>query len=129
MSDRLKWITYKGQKIFCADYSGLEEAEYCGTMDEMCVILKTLPADTILLIQANVANTHASGKVKEKGAELTRAMERFKGSAYSVTGVTGIMKIVAKTFVKSINFANNEEEAKDWLVEQAGKLGAKQPVG
>ncbi len=128
MSDRITWVDHKGQKILFGNYSGSSEEEYCSTMDEMKNMLNSLSADTILLVMADVSNTHATGKVRDKGAEVSNAMGKFKGRAYAVVGVTGIMKVVAKTFVHSIHFVNNLDEAKDWLVEQAPKLAEKQAV-
>jgi 2',3'-cyclic-nucleotide 2'-phosphodiesterase (5'-nucleotidase family) len=119
MGDRVKWITHKGVKMIYADYSGLPEAEYCSTMDEVTALLRSESSDSLALVMANVSNTHASNKVRDKGKEVAEAMDRFKGSAYAVVGVTGIMKVVAKTFVRSIHFADNEEAAKDYLVKQS----------
>ena len=128
MSDRIEWVNHKGHKILFGNYSGASEDEYCATMDEMKKMLYSLPADMILLVMADVSNTHATGKVRDKGTEVSNAMGRFKGRAYAVVGVTGIMKVIAKTFVHSIHFVDNLEQAKDWLVEQAPKLAEKQAV-
>jgi len=52
-------------------------------------------------------------------------MGKFKGQAYAVLGVTGIMKVIAKTFVRSMYFANSEEDAKDCLTKEAKQMAEK----
>jgi hypothetical protein len=125
MSERVKWITHDGRRILSANYSGLREDEYIKTMEEVKQILQKEPSNNIVLVMANVSDTHATGKVRDKGKEVAEAMDRFKGQAYAVIGVSGIMKVIAKTFVRSMYFANSEEDAKDYLVKQAQQLSQK----
>ncbi len=122
MSDRVKWIEHKGVRILSADYSGLPEDQYCSTMDEVTAILRNEPTDSVVLVMANVSNTHASNKVRDKGKEVSDAMNRFKATAYAVVGVTGLMKVIAKTFTSGMYFASSEEDAKEYLVKQAQSL-------
>ncbi len=125
MSERIKWIDHEGFRILSADYSGLPEAEYMNAMDEVKNLLESEPSDSIVLIMANVTNTKASGKIRNKGKEVSAAMDRFKGQANAVVGVTGVMKILAKTFVRSMYFAKSEDDAKGWLVTQANQPAQK----
>jgi hypothetical protein len=125
MSERVQWLNHNGYRILSADYSGLYEADYLKTMETVKQLLLKEPPNSIVLVMANVTNTHASGKVRDKGKEVAEAMGKFKGQAYAVIGVTGIMKVIAKTFVRSMYFANSEEDAKAHLVEEAKQIANK----
>jgi len=58
MSERVKWINHEGHRILSADYSGLHEADYIKTMDEVKQLLLKEPLNSIILVMANVTNTH-----------------------------------------------------------------------
>lgn len=115
-----------GYKILSADYSTLSEPDYIKTMEEVKDELDKLSSEETVLIMANVTGTKPSMKVRDKGKEISKAMKRFKGEANAVIGVTGVMKVLAKTFTSGMYYAKDENEAKSWLVTQANKT--KEPL-
>ncbi len=127
MSDRVKWIDYKGYQISYRDFSGLAGQAYMLAMDDAIEQLNGLESGSLLLTLTDVTNTHTTKELTGKQKELQAACNRFI-PIYSVVGVTGIMKILAKAFKASFFFANSMEEAKDYLVEQAKNAEQKQPV-
>jgi len=121
MKDRINWIDHMGYKILSADYSKLSEPDYIKTMEEVKDELDKLPSEETVLVMANVTGTKPSMKVRDKGKDVSNAMKRFKGEANAVIGVTGVMKVLAKTFTSGMYYAKDESDAKDWLVTQAKK--------
>ena len=98
MSDRIKWTDCDGFTILSVDYSDLPEAEYLEAMEEVEQVLQAFqgePSDSAMLIMANVTNTRATKKIRHGGKEISAALDGFKGHAYAVIGVTGVMKLLA----------------------------------
>ena len=127
MSDRIKWIDYKGHKILFSDYSGLQEKEYLQEVDAAIELCKEIEPGSLLLNFTDVSNTHTTKKVQMKHREVEAIFNQFQ-TISAVVGVNGIMKIIAKTFKTNIHFANSKEEAMDYLVAEAIKTEQKQPV-
>jgi len=122
MSDRIKWLDYDGFTILSVDYSDLPEEEYLEAMEEVAQLLQAFqgaPSDSTMLIMANVTNTRATKKIRQRGKEISAALDGFKGHAYAVVGVTGVSRLLARKFTPGIYFAHAEHDAKRWLVAQA----------
>lgn len=128
MSDRIKWTDCDGFTILSVDYSDLPEAEYLEAMEEVEQLLQAFqgePSDSAMLIMANATNTRATKKIRHRGKEISAALDGFKGRAYAVIGVTGVSRLLARTFTSGIYFAYAEHDAKRWLVAQAKQLAQK----
>jgi hypothetical protein len=125
MSERIKWTDYDGFIILSVDYSDLPESEYLETMEEVEQLLKALqgePSDSAMLIMANVTNTRATKKIRNRGKEVSAVLDAFKGHAYAVIGVTGVARLLARKFTSGIYFAHTEHDARRWLVAQAKQI-------
>ncbi len=122
MKDRIQWVDHMGCQILSADYSRLSEQDYIQTMEEVKDELDKLPPDQAVYIMANVTGTKPSMKVRDKGKQVSEAMNRFKGQANAVVGITGVMKVLAKTFTSGMYYAKDEDDAKDWLVAESKKI-------
>ena len=127
MSDRVKWIEYKGYTISYRDFSSLEGEPYFQAMDEAVEQLKDLTPGSMILTLTDVSNTHVTRELQAKQRELETACNRFQ-PIHAAVGLTGIMKIIAKAFKSTIFFANSIEEAKEYLISEAKKAEQKQPV-
>ena len=122
MNDRIRWINHKGVDILYMDYSGLSEDEFVAMMLEIEAMLKDHPIDCFMPFLANVTNAHVTAKTAKVGRKISKTYERFtKGKAYAVVGVTGVQKVIARSFASTWYFARNEEDAKEYLVKAVQK--------
>ena len=128
ISDRVKWIEHKGHKIFFNDYSGLDEASYLAAIDESLRKISEIDPGTVILFLDDVTGTFTTSKIKAKFREIEHEMAKYK-YVIAVVGVSGMMKIIARAFMWDMYFAKDREDAKEWLIKQAKKIEAKQPVG
>ena len=126
MSERMKWIDYKGQKILIEDYSNMAGEEFVAEIGEAEKELLGCGQKLILTI-TNFSNATMSNDTKER-ANVMIQNAKAKGITLFVAavGVTGIQRIIANAVVKDMHFAKSYDDAKDWLVQQA--LKAQQPV-
>ena len=116
MSDRIKWIEYKGAKILYADYSNLEEDEYVTEIDNFeKELIKNKPNSVLVITNTN--NTYITSKINKRFKEMR---EKTKGisKASAVVGVTGVKKIIANAIRKDLYLARSIEDAKEWLIKQ-----------
>ena len=115
--ERFKWITHKDRRIFCSDYSGLNEKEYCRTADATRAVMLREPENSVLCIA--IVN---SGKITEgirKKMKEQREVTQKHLKALATVGLKGATKIMAQLIYRDVYFAKTEEEALDWLAEQA----------
>lgn len=112
-----KWISHRGKRIFCTNYSGLNEEEYCQTADEARVVLEQEPENSVLCI-AIIDSGKITEGIRRKAREQQEATRKHL-KALAAVGMKGPAKILAQLIYRKVYFANTIEEAKDWLAEQA----------
>ena len=122
MSKYVQWIEYRGKKILVSNYSGLEEKEQVKAMDETRQELLKQPAGSQALTVTDVSNARSTAATRDKAKELEAAIKE-KGfvSHTAIVGVSGWQKVMAQLIKPDSYFATSIEDAKDWLVRQAGK--------
>lgn len=112
-----KWITHRGKRIFCTNYSGLNEEEYFRTADEARHVLEQEPEKSVLCM-AIIDSGKITEGIREKAREQRAATSRYV-KALAAVGMKGPAKILAQLIYREVYFAKSTEEAMDWLVEQA----------
>ena len=118
MKDKnFEWISHKGKRIFCTNYSGLNEDEYCRTADEARHVLEQEPENSVLCM-AIIDSGKITEGIRQKAKEQRDATRRFV-KALAAVGMKGPAKILAQLIYREVYFANSAQEAMDWLVEQA----------
>lgn len=116
MSDRVKWIEYKGTKILYIDYSGLSKEEYVKVIEEAKdELLKQPPGSVVTL--SDVSNSCITEKVRDKFKECEE-QTRGISKAAAAAGATSVQRVMMRLARKDLFFANSLEEAKEWLVER-----------
>jgi hypothetical protein len=111
-----KWMRHKNKRIFCTNYSGLNEQEYCRTADEARLILEQEPENSVLCVAII-----DSGKITEGIRRKAREQREATGKhvkALAAVGMKGPAKILAQLIYRDVYFAPTLDEALDWLVEQ-----------
>ncbi len=118
MGKYVKWIDYKGQKIFYGNYMGLKGEKFLEAAHET--------ADELLdcgKVNINIlAETTGSRLSPSTIIELKNIMKKFsnKGIKYrlAIFGITGLQKVIVKGFenYKDMYCAKTLEDAKEWLV-------------
>lgn len=111
-----QWISHKSKRIFCTNYSGLNEEEYCQTADEARVVLEKEPEKSVLCI-AIIDSGKITEGIRRKAKEQREATQKHL-KALAAVGMKGPAKILAQLIYRNVYFANTVEEAMDWLVEQ-----------
>jgi hypothetical protein len=112
-----KWISHKGKRIFCTNYSGLDEVEYYRTADEARQVLEQEPEKSVLCM-AIVDSGRVTEGIRRKAKEQREVTQKYV-KALAAVGMKGPAKILAQLIYRNVHFANNAEEAMDWLVNQA----------
>ena len=119
MSDRVRWIEYKGARILFADYSGLSGPQYISVIDEFrSQLLQQRPGSVVSL--TDVTGSVVTDEVKDKLKELADQTQGISKAAAAV-GITGFKKAIAVLIRRDLYWANSIEEAKEWLAEQAAR--------
>ncbi len=114
--ERFRWIAHKNKRIFCTDYSGLDEEAYCHTADAARAVLTQEPPNSVLCV-AIVDSGKVTEKIRDKAKEQREAT-RPHLKALAAVGLKGPIKILAQLIYRDIHYAKTLEEALDWLVEQ-----------
>jgi len=122
MSKYVQWIEYRGKKILVSNYSGLEEKEQIKAMEETKQELLKQPAGSQALTLTDVSKAPSTAATRDKAKDLEAAI-KGKGfvSHAAIVGMSGWQKTMAQLIKPDAYFAKSIEDAKDWLVEQAGK--------
>ncbi len=121
MSDRIKWVNHKAHKILYCDYSVMRpEAIMPEIVDAE---KKTLENGLkVTLVLNNFTQCYMSKQTKERAVEYVRkANVRGIKIITACMGISGLQRLIAQAVVRDMYFAKSEEDAKDWLVEQALK--------
>lgn len=112
--ERFKWVEYKGKRIFCVDYSGLNEEEYCRTADAARAVLTREPENSVLCVAVIDYGKITEG-IRLKAKEQQQATQKHL-KALAAVGLKGPTKILAQLIYRNIYYAKTLEEAMDWLV-------------
>lgn len=123
MSERVKWITHKGEQILLSNYSGLNEDQYLNEIEETEEILicavKKKPA--YLLALTDLSNTTTTPKITARSKACKMILKGVKATT-AIVGVTETKRVIASIVSPKVRVFDNSEQAKDWLAEQ-GRIG------
>jgi len=111
-----KWISHQNKRIFCTNYSGLDEEEYCRTADGAREILEQEPENSVLCM-AIVDSGKITETIRAKAREQRAATQKHV-KALAAVGMKGPAKILAQLIYREVHFSGSKEEAMDWLVAQ-----------
>lgn len=114
--ERFKWVEHKGNRIFCVDYSGLSEEEYCKTADGARAVLTREPENSVLCV-AIIDYGKITEGIRQKAKEQQQATKKHL-KALAAVGLKGPVKILAQLIYRNIYYAKTLEEAMDWLAAQ-----------
>ncbi len=119
-------IHHRGRTILYFDYRGLEGEAFIQRLGENAAAVEALAAEgeQDLLRLSDVRETYATAEIMEAINETAvRTKKYFTASA--VLGVQGGKKVLLDLVNRFTGIGarlfDNIEQAKDWLVEQAGK--------
>jgi hypothetical protein len=120
MSERVKWITHKGEQILFSNYSGLDEGLYLRELDETMAMLKSAvdKKPPYLLALTDVSNTTTTAKITERSKECNTALRGVRATT-AIVGVTRTKKVIANIVSPNLRMFGNLEKAKDWLATEA----------
>ena len=120
MSERVKWISHKGEQILLSDYSGLDEGQYLAEMEETVAMLRSAVKEKPLYLLAltDLSNTVTTAKITEKSKACTMMLKGVKATT-AIVGVTETKKVIARIISPDVRVFQNSEQAKDWLTAQA----------
>ncbi|MFH1459565.1 MAG: STAS/SEC14 domain-containing protein [Candidatus Omnitrophota bacterium] len=120
MSNRIRWIDYKGKKILVHDYSELKGFNRGGeqVLNEVSNFIDKLTENNILEL-IDVRNSYGDLDSIKKMKEMSKKMQPHVKKC-AIIGVTGVKKVLLDTInvfsQRQIKPFATEEEAKEWLV-------------
>lgn len=121
MPPRVQWIEHRGQLILYSNYASLGEADYLHAMDETQRHLISRPAGSAVLTVTDVSHGRSSRAIMAKAGEMAAAAKAAGITTIdAVVGVGRLQRPIAQAVRRDIHFAGSLEDAKDWLVRQAG---------
>ena len=129
MSDRVRWINHKGQKILYGDCSNLPEDEF---VNEIQRVNKAVieSGDKVVFVLANMVGVRVTEVTRQAGQSVRDSATAQGITIYtSMVGISKLQRIIVNAVVRDVYFAKDEEDAKEWLVKQAEKVKNEQPVG
>ena len=120
MSERVKWITHKGEQILFSNYSGLDEGQYLKELEETVALVKSAVGKNppYLLALTDVSNTTTTARITEKSKQCGELLKGVK-STTAIVGVTETKKVIARIVSPDVRVFESPEKAKDWLAAQA----------
>ncbi len=120
MSERVKWIDYKGKRMLFVDLENIGIEDFLPIMDEYIKELSA-HANEIIRNLFYMPKFKKSLKINKKGKEVMRFLNKNNiDTASAVVGIKSWQKSIASLIVgnRKLGFFNTVEEAKDWLVDQ-----------
>ncbi|PKN95284.1 MAG: hypothetical protein CVU44_00975 [Chloroflexi bacterium HGW-Chloroflexi-6] len=119
---RSKWIEHQGKQIFFQDFSGIDLDKSDIIKDELVNVQKIVtsqPEDSILIL-ADFRGTTISKNLMDVMQASSSKTKKFVHKT-AVLGVTGTKRILANMLMsltgQKLSIFENEEEAKEWLVQ------------
>ncbi len=118
MENRVSEISHKGKKIIYGDYSGLQLNDFNEVIGQQeAASLKTINKNILHLLNFNDSKMSSSSKDRANAMIKT-----LKENGYNVKsacfGIGSLQRLIASAVQKSMYFAKNMEDAKDWLVKE-----------
>lgn len=121
--DRIYFETYRGQRIFRIDYSGMSDrAESLRMLEELRTTVPQHPLDSLLVL-SDVSGARYGPEVIQALKETVRATRPHE-RAGAVIGLSAMQRMIlraVRTFSghTALREFSSEQEAKDWLVSRA----------
>jgi hypothetical protein len=118
MSEKVKWIKYKGARILFCDYRGLTGEEYINAIGEQEKKVLNSGKERVLVL-LDVTNSHMSRKSTQRAKEIeARIKAAGITQVLALTGFSGVQRVIGQAIKRDIHFTKSLEEAKEWLVSQ-----------
>jgi len=120
MSERVRWITHKGEQILFSNFSSLGEEQYLQEMEETIAMLRGAveKRHLYLLALSDVTNTTTTAKITEKSTACRMLLKGVTAST-AIVGLTETKRGIARIVSPDLRVFDNPEQAKDWLASQA----------
>jgi hypothetical protein len=118
----VKWIEFKGKKIVYSDFRGAkDENDMIETLKYQFEFERIIIGKNFLRL-TNFENTFVTQKFLDEIKRLGKELMKEKKVKSAIIGIVGIKKIFVSAYIKftgdeNIKTFNNEEDAKNWLVE------------
>ncbi|MGC8771716.1 MAG: hypothetical protein ACP5Q5_10755 [Brevinematia bacterium] len=120
MDERIKLLEKNGAKILFCDISSLDEdsiLEYHNKMLQMGLDMK------IRLFVIDIRDTYTTPKISESSKNLGKTLDEKNGKSFvALIGVTGIKKVIANAISKDMYFANDLDDAVNWLIKNYNQI-------
>jgi hypothetical protein len=117
----IKWIEHKGRKILYDDFRGAKNENELMELLYQAIEIEKKSAEKFLLL-INVENTYMTQKYMDEVKRSGKEYRNEKALKTALVGITGLKKILYQGYIaftgntKTKPF-DNEEAAKDWLVQ------------
>jgi hypothetical protein len=121
MAEHTKLIQHKGIPIIFNDFTNLQAEELAVAREASTQAILDQPNKRPLIL-TDITGSFTNAEITQKGKDMNEVL-KAKGiePILALVGVNGAKRVLASAVVKGIHFAKDMEEAKDWLVEHAGK--------
>ena len=116
MENRVSELSHKGKKIIYGDYSGLRFEDFSEVIGQQeSASLKATDKNILHLL--NFTDCKMSASSKDRANTMLKTLN---DNGYAVKtacfGIGSLQRLIASAVQKSMYFAKNMEDAKDWLV-------------
>ena len=121
MSDRVKWIQHKGEKILFNDYSGLRGSAFTQVVEETEKAILESGMKTVLVLNdltSSYMDTESIGRV---GQLMETAGKKGITQIIALLGMTDVKQQIADSLGPGMYRAASMDDGKDWLVSQVQK--------
>jgi hypothetical protein len=116
MPSRVKLTVHQGKTILILDASGLKPEEIIALFPEY---EKMGLANKVHLYALDVSNTRSNSDIQKASKASIDTIQSKLGKIHiALVGITGIQKIIASAIDRDTHFAENMNEALDWLVKK-----------
>ena len=116
MSDRIRWIQYKGKDILFCDHSGLREEAYANSIAEQEKAILDAKKERILVL-LDVSGSYMGKGSTERAKECE---EKIKAAGIeqemAMVGFSGLQRFLGQVLKPDIRFTKSLTDAKEWLV-------------
>lgn len=119
MSERVRWITHRGEPILLSDFSGLNEERYLEELDETIALLRSAieMKPPYLLALTDISNTTTTAKITARSKACGALLKGVRANT-AVVGATKTKAVIARIVSPNLRVFHDADRAKDWLVSQ-----------